>query len=796
MKTILKLLAALVSLVLLVLAGIAVWATWFFELDQYRDDIQGMIARETGLEIELRGPIEHHLLNGLHISITDIQARKGEQTVLAVDELSAQVSLYPLLDRELVIPQVTLKTQTLNLAIDKDGNLNLLAGKKGNSETPADTGSTANLPLQRIEIGEVLLEVQQARYLDAREKLDIQLQGLSASLNPLPILEQNELLVDDPSWLMGYSQSGKLQIKSLSINGLRIQNLTTEFSNSKGALSLQHIALDLQDGKAGTDGHTKLQADGSLQLRLHYDEPLNMLHQTPWNSLDAAHLEGLVLDLKTLELNTADGRISLKQTHLEADAFPLIAKGKPMGELLQQQPLALIKELPLRIKATGSELRMPGTAIKDFVMVLTNKDGKLHADLTRAKLHIQNQAADAPLQDLQAGLSGKIRLSAHAGKKSTGKKKDRNMQRLQLDTLKLDISGIQAKTPQGDYRAAGLTLQASEIPLIVKGKALQWDTPAHWASATKGMKLTLLGKNLQHGEQTIESLKLGLSRVDNKLVIKEAKAQLGRTQLRARGDIDLIARPAPWTLSLESEQVSLSHLLAFAEGEFNAEGMLAIDLDLSGTGVKPEHLRNNLNGQVLMDGQDLKIEGADLDAVLTHLEKSQSVGLLDVGAYALAGPAGALLTKGSDYSQLVSSAKQGGTSRITHMRSQLRIAKSMVHTEDVAVATSRHRLAVKGTVSTKEKGSIALQIATVDAKGCAKYMEQIGGTNTNPQVNQAGAVVKGVINPITSLLGKVAQTISTGCDKPFYAGKVPAPKVTSEAGGLSLPLLKGTRDVQ
>jgi len=68
----------------------------------------------------------------------------------------------------------------------------------------------------------------------------------------------------------------------------------------------------------------------------------------------------------------------------------------------------------------------------------------------------------------------------------------------------------------------------------------------------------------------------------------------------------------------------------------------------------------NLNGEVNLNGKDLTIYNIDLDEVLTQFKRTQSFNLVDVGAFMLAGPAGALITKASDYAVLlnVDSTKQ------------------------------------------------------------------------------------------------------------------------------------------
>ncbi|KOR31110.1 hypothetical protein TI04_02450, partial [Achromatium sp. WMS2] len=97
-----------------------------------------------------------------------------------------------------------------------------------------------------------------------------------------------------------------------------------------------------------------------------------------------------------------------------------------------------------------------------------------------------------------------------------------------------------------------------------------------------------------------------------------------------------------------------------------------------------------------------------------------------------------LLTKGTQYSVLLGSFIERGSSKVTMLNTSLSIKTGVIKTEDVALLTDKHRVVLSGTMDMRENGPASLQIATVDPKGCAKYMESISGTGRNPEVSKSG----------------------------------------------------------
>jgi len=310
----------------------------------------------------------------------------------------------------------------------------------------------------------------------------------------------------------------------------------------------------------------------------------------------------------------------------------------------------------------------------------------------------------------------------------------------------------------------------------VKGTAGEWSDPERLTELTEDAFLKLHAEGVEHGTMAIRSLAASLAGSKDKLHLKSFEARFPNTVLAGSGEVRILGDPKPWRLRLASERVPLGSLLVLFDSEFKVRGDIALDLDLTGAGFYGSLLGSNVEGRFAMSGHDIEVDGIDLDAVLSDLERTQKTGLLELGVYALAGPGGALLSRGASYKALLESASREGTGRLAEVHSELRFDAGVLHTQDVAFATEKHRMAVNGSIDLKENGPLNLQIATLGPKGCARYMEEIKGTVAKPEVAKAGVVVKGVITPVTSILGTLASILSQGdCDEPFYGGKVAAP---------------------
>ncbi len=182
-----------------------------------------------------------------------------------------------------------------------------------------------------------------------------------------------------------------------------------------------------------------------------------------------------------------------------------------------------------------------------------------------------------------------------------------------------------------------------------------------------------------------------------------------------------------------------------------------------------EEIAGSLFGSVLLEGEDLTLKGIDLDEVITNFSRSQSFNFVDLGAVLLTGPVGVVYTKGFDYFNLVTSGT-GDSSRITRFSSRWDVGRGRIRSQDVAFATTKHRMAGSGWLSTR-LDSLDMTLAVIDKRGCAIIDQRVHGNSKDPEYSK--------LNVIETLLAPVTDAVSNflGVDcKVFYDGVVQHPE--------------------
>ena len=199
-------------------------------------------------------------------------------------------------------------------------------------------------------------------------------------------------------------------------------------------------------------------------------------------------------------------------------------------------------------------------------------------------------------------------------------------------------------------------------------------------------------------------------------------------------------------------------------------GKMNLDLAVSFSGITMKEIEQSLNGKLLVGGKNLTLYGLDLDKTIERFKRSQKFTYADVGAVLLMGPAGILVTKGSDYASLIV-LNSGESCKVVEISSDWGMANGVVNLVDVAFTTNDNRMAAKGWLNLLSD-SLIIEIALLNNKGCSIYSQPISGKIEDPEMGKV-KVVKSLLAPVTNLVTKVGEV---ECDV-FYDGKVKQPPV-------------------
>jgi hypothetical protein len=168
----------------------------------------------------------------------------------------------------------------------------------------------------------------------------------------------------------------------------------------------------------------------------------------------------------------------------------------------------------------------------------------------------------------------------------------------------------------------------------------------------------------------------------------------------------------------------------------------------------------------------------DLDSLILSLRRSRNFNLVDVGAFFLAGPLGPALTRGYRFADLYKES-QGGKGVITKLVSVWKVGNGVAEAVDVAMATKKLRVAMKGGVNFIDNRFEDAIVAVLDDAGCAVITQKIRGPFGSPEIGNIN-ILRSLTSPITSLVKSVLKLFGSGPCEPFYAGSV-APPVPEKA---------------
>lgn len=203
-----------------------------------------------------------------------------------------------------------------------------------------------------------------------------------------------------------------------------------------------------------------------------------------------------------------------------------------------------------------------------------------------------------------------------------------------------------------------------------------------------------------------------------------------------------------------------------------AEGQADFSMDLTMRGDTMYEMRQTMEGKISLRGENLTLHGSDLDREFSRFESSQNFSLVDVGAFFFAGPVGLVVTKGYNFASVFQGS--GGNSKIRTLVSDWKVERGVAQAQDVAMATSKNRIALQGGLDFVEGQFDDVTVALIDRRGCVKVQQRVSGAFRHPVVEQPG-VLKSLTGPALALLKKGRDLFPGGECEVFYAGSVAPP---------------------
>lgn len=201
-------------------------------------------------------------------------------------------------------------------------------------------------------------------------------------------------------------------------------------------------------------------------------------------------------------------------------------------------------------------------------------------------------------------------------------------------------------------------------------------------------------------------------------------------------------------------------------------GKLDYNLNISFDSFNWSQTKKTINGSASMGGENIVIHGFNVNNILTNFKKSQQFNIIDLSAVFVAGPYGAVFTKGINYAQLLSSST-GDSTVITKLISNWTISDGIANAHDVALRTNKYRMAMTGNLDFKNDVYQDVYISLLNKDGCAAFSQKVNGSFSDPEtesINTFGMI----FGPVNRLWQDLTKPLRRPCTL-VYTGTLEHP---------------------
>jgi AsmA protein len=221
-------------------------------------------------------------------------------------------------------------------------------------------------------------------------------------------------------------------------------------------------------------------------------------------------------------------------------------------------------------------------------------------------------------------------------------------------------------------------------------------------------------------------------------------------------------------------RLKIQDLLQESPNAKSMEGLADLSADLTASGKSALEMKQSLSGQVSLSGENIVLNGLDIDDLISSLQRSRRFSLVDVGAFFLAGPLGPVLNRGYRFADLYKESR-GGNGIIAKLVSVWKVGNGVAEAVDVAMATKERRIAMKGRLNLIDNRFEDAVVAVLDENGCAVLTQKVHGSFSSPEISNI-SILRSLTRPVTNLLKSVVKLFDRGPCDVFYSGSVASPE--------------------
>jgi len=279
-------------------------------------------------------------------------------------------------------------------------------------------------------------------------------------------------------------------------------------------------------------------------------------------------------------------------------------------------------------------------------------------------------------------------------------------------------------------------------------------------------------KEFRKGSLSVSNLKLRIEGKDGVLDLDPVTMLLFGGQGSGSIRADFSGSVPQYHVRYSLSKFRIEEFLKTLSPKKAAEGSMDFSAILSMRGKTASEMKQTADGEVSLRGEDLTLDGVDLDRLFSRYEATQSFNLVDVGAFFFAGPFAPLITKGYNFASLFQGS--GGSSRIPVLVSDWKVERGVARAKDVAMATNENRIALVGSLDFTNERFDDVTVAMVDGKGCVTVRQRIRGSFRKPEVEKV-SILQSAAGPVLNLIEQAKDLFGGKCEV-FYTGSVAPPK--------------------
>lgn len=568
MKKILKI-TGLILLIPVILFAIAAFGLASIDLNNYRSDIEKLVADNTGRQLSLKGDLKKSFFPWLGVDVGEVSLSNAggfePPEFASVSNVEIKIDTLSLLKLEPKISRIIVKGLTLNLSKNNAGKTNWedLSGaaqaKPADSQLqgethPDSTGTTGSAPLALINIAGLDIENANISWDDQQAGTRYSVKQLNLSVSEIAVGKPIALKLD-----FGFeSQQPALNAK------VKLASDRLEWDIKEQRYAVSPLMLSVE---ATGEGLPVSPLSAQLQL------------------VAVSNLARQLLKIDSLVLNTSGLTLNAKATVTQFMETP---DYQADIELPEFNPRTLIQTLKLKLPATSDEKVLTSAALK------TNVKGNTE--------QVEVSGLLLSLDDTKVNADASVRNFGNPVIRAS----------LELDQINLDrYLPLPVEEPASMQDDAGETAksgQAQPLPIPVE--------------LIRGLDVDA---NIKAGKVVIREL--DINDVTVKARVKEKVANINPVSLKvAQGSINSsirldVTKSIPmYTVKHTIDQAQAAPLVKAVAGKDYVSGMLMLKAAVESRGMMLEDVKKNLNGNLSFLFKNGAVKGVNLAEKLREVE--------------------------------------------------------------------------------------------------------------------------------------------------------------------------------